>query len=277
MNHNKHRCSGFSLIEMAVVMLIMGSLLSGLLVALTQTTNNTRITTAKTQIMKIEEALYAFAQSHGRLPCPAAYDTNGMEAVLGDPADGDCTLPHGFVPAASLSLYGRINEDGLLLDPWANPYRYSVAPYEVDGTGNWATAGSGTLAFTNANALSQLFGANPAMADTFKIADESSTLRVCEDWQSASCSGATYTQIAPAVVLSMGRNWTEINSNCPVSTTNNSEGMNAGTNFHNNEYCLTDNNSFVNAEYNEQSFDDIVIWLSPYILFNRLIGAQQLP
>jgi len=258
---------------MAVVMLIMGTLLSGLLVALTQTSNNTRITTAKTQILKIEEALYAFAQAHGRLPCPATFDSNGYESPVGG---GDCNLEHGFVPAASLSLYGRINDDGLMLDPWSNPYRYSIAPYEVDASGNWEAEDDGEYAFTDKILLQELFN-NPNMNSElrFNSGDYSSTLRICTSYQ---CSpGESISTLAPAVVLSMGPNWTELNSDCPAGTVNSDEEANAGTNWHNSEYCLTDTNTFANAEYNEENFDDIIIWLSPYILFSRLIDASQLP
>lgn len=262
------------MIEMAVVMLIMGALLSGLLVALTQTSNNTRITTAKTQMLKIEEALYAFAQAHGRLPCPATFDSGGYE----NPNDGsgDCTLPHGFVPSASLSLYGRINDDGLMLDPWANPYRYSIAPYEVDANGSWEAEGDGEYAFTDKNRLQELFNNQNMNSELgFNSGENSSTLRICTSYQ---CSpGEDISTLAPAIVLSMGRNWTELNSNCPAGSVSSDEEANSGTNWHNSEYCLTDTNTFVDAEYNEENFDDIIVWLSPYILFSRLIDAQQLP
>lgn len=76
--HNgTHR--GFSLIEMAVVLLILGTLMSGVLVAVTQTTESNRRSNARTQLRTIEEALYGYAQAFGSLPCPASVTSAGAE------------------------------------------------------------------------------------------------------------------------------------------------------------------------------------------------------
>lgn len=282
MNVRKNKNCGFSLIEMAVVMLIMGTLLSGLLVALTQTSNNTRITTAKTQMLKIEEALYAFAQAHGRLPCPAISTSSGYESP--NDGTGDCTQTHGFIPGASLSLYSRLNDDGLMLDPWSNPYRYSVSSYKVDvGNPNASTYGqfvdsadaNGEYAFTSSTALSALFGDDPTVNITATDDGENAadhTLTICDAYD---CTGDVYSRTSPAVVLSMGPNWANMIDDCGV-TTNTDEVENAGA-ITDGDYCITNTNTFVDAEYNEENFDDIIIWLSPYILFSRLIDAQQLP
>lgn len=267
---------GFSLIEMALVMLIMGSLLSGLLVALTQTSENTRRTTAKNQLSRIEEALYAYAQANGRLPCPASSTSEGYE----DPNDGsgDCTNFHGFVPNATLSLYGRINPDGLMLDPWSNPYRYSVAEYPVAAETFNTTGNPG---FTNQTALKDdVFNGDPSIPDNTADAggtlDDSGTylLQVCDIWD---CSGTTYTVNAPAIVLSMGKNWSDEATNEDCGTVlNTNEVENAGGEVEG-DYCITDTNRFVDTEYNQDSYDDILIWLSPYVLFSRMISAGQLP
>ncbi len=272
--HVMNNSRGFSLIEMAVVMLIMGSLLSGLLVALTQTSDNTRITTAKSQMIKIEEALYAFAQAHGRLPCPATSVSNGYESP--DDGSGDCTQTHGFVPSASLSLYSRVNDDALMLDPWSNPYRYSVAPYEVDpADGGWvdSTDADGDFAFTDRQSLRAMYGNNNMTNELgFNTGEPSSMLRICEAYD---CSGDVYSQVSPAIVLSMGPNWINMIDDCSV-VTDTDEVENAGA-VTDGDYCLSNTNTFVDTEYNEENFDDIIIWLSPYILFSRMIDATQLP
>lgn len=278
--HDKYSSRGFSLIEMAVVMLIMGSLLSGLLVALTQTSDNTRITTAKSQLVKIEEALYAFAQSHGRLPCPATSVSGGYESP--DDGTGDCTQTHGFVPGASLSLYSRINADGLMLDPWSNPYRYSVASHKVDPSDGQfveSTDANGEYSFTNSDALSALFNDDSSIDLNATDGSENAAdhlLNICDSYD---CSGDIYSQISPAIVLSMGPNWSNMVTDC-TNVTNTDEVENAGAVEEvspNETYCLSNTNIFVNTEYNQENFDDIIIWLSPYILFSRLIEATQLP
>ncbi|MDP2285944.1 MAG: prepilin-type N-terminal cleavage/methylation domain-containing protein, partial [Pseudohongiella sp.] len=113
MKSNKN--AGFTLIEMSIVLLIMGLILGGLLAALGQSTESTRRTDASTQIKLIEEALYGYAQTYGRLPCPSTHLTAGVEAPVGG---GACTANHGFVPSATLGLQGAVNPDGLMTDPW---------------------------------------------------------------------------------------------------------------------------------------------------------------
>lgn len=267
------------MLELALVMLIMGSLLSGLLVALTQTSENTRRTAAKNQLDRITEALYSYAQANGRLPCPASATSDGYESPDGG---GPCDTFHGFVPAATLSLYGRSNVDGLMLDPWSNPYRYSVAQYPVtSGVFNTVTGSSG---FTDEDNLDDIFSSSPSIpvdtADGGGGPNPSGDflLKVCDIYD---CSGIEYTVNSPAVVLSMGKNWNEAATKEDCGTViNTNEVENAGAqalNSPNDDYCVTNTNVFVDTEYNEETFDDIVTWLSPYVLFSRMISAGQLP
>jgi len=244
---------------MAVVMLIMGSLLSGLLVALTQTTENNRIRAAESQLQRIEEALYSYAQVNGRLPCPATSTSAGLESQ--SVGGATCTQPHGFVPNSTLGLYGQINDDGLLRDPWTNPYRYSVS--------------TGDKLFTTSANVQTLFQ-TPALL----VADANNMIQICEE--NTCLVNAPLTVVAPAVVFSMGENWTTTNSTCGA-VANADEAINAGAAFDatdlNQRYCLANvnNRTFISTTYVEDVYDDIVIWLSPHVLFGKLVTAGQLP
>ena len=84
---------GFSLVEMAVVLIILAFVLGALLMPmqvqreqLFQSETNKLLETAK-------KALLGYAQSQGRLPCPAV--GSGVEAVTG----GVCDQAVGFLPA----------------------------------------------------------------------------------------------------------------------------------------------------------------------------------
>lgn len=252
------RHSGFSLMELAIVLMIIGTLMSGVLVAVSQSTASARITTARAQLREIEEALYGFAQANGRLPCPAtatpAVDptTIGEENPVGG---GVCAVSHGFVPVATLDLYGPTNSDGLLLDPWQNPIRYSVASY----------ADVATPSFTSAVDLGTLFNMYPS-----DFVDDSDMLSVCN---TPLCDDIVYANSAPAVLLSMGANW------ATYSSANEEQNAGDGTTtlVGDNTYNITDSNDFVNATYSEENFDDQLVWVSPYVLFNRLVSAGKLP
>lgn len=215
---------GFTLMELAVVLMIVGFLLSGLLVSVGQNAEGNRRSDALAKLRTIEEALYGFAQSTGRLPCPAT--TTGSEATGGT---SGCTQWHGFVSASALGINGPVNASGLLLDPWGNPYRYSVA-------GGFVTDGLKTV-FQD-------------WADT----TPPSVITVCAD---PACDGVIANNI-PVVVLSMGANWAQFSSPAEIAN-------------------ASPTNVFVSTTYSEEDFDDILLWISPNVLFTRMISAGRLP
>jgi prepilin-type N-terminal cleavage/methylation domain-containing protein len=112
---------GFSLLEMAVVMVVIGLLLGGLLMPLaTQRDINNR-KASQTQLDEIVQAITGFAIINGRLPCPASATSNG-EAL----ASCANAQQHGYVPARTLGLTGPMDAQNRLLDSWNQPIRYSV-------------------------------------------------------------------------------------------------------------------------------------------------------
>lgn len=243
------RDSGFSLMELAVVLMIVGTLMSGILVAVSQTTENNRRTTAMAQLRQIEEALYGYAETHERLPCPATNTSSGRQSP--DTLAGNCTTSHGFVPAATLNVFGSTNADGLLLDPWQNPVRYSLAPLDDDGDANYDFANSADLAALFATPANITSGS----ADMISVCD------------SENCAGTAIADLAVAVVFTMGADWATFSSA--------NETENAGTTL--GSYAIAADLEFVLANYAEDQFDDQLVWLSPYILFNRMINAGKLP
>jgi len=110
--------SGFTLIEMAIVIAIIGLLLGGLLIPLGTQLENRRIRDAEKQLAEIEAALFGFAITalNPRLPCPDI-DGDGLE----DPAAPEALIPclqlEGGLPWASLGLVRE--------DPWGRPFRYA--------------------------------------------------------------------------------------------------------------------------------------------------------
>ncbi len=125
MNLKQHYQSGFNLIEMAIVLVIVGVLLGGLVSPLSTQFDNSGRIGAKTTLKDIHNALLGFAATNGRLPCPATAASNGLAAP--NNATTACTSNHGFVPARTLGLNGNVDGNTLLVDPWLNPIRYSVS------------------------------------------------------------------------------------------------------------------------------------------------------
>jgi prepilin-type N-terminal cleavage/methylation domain-containing protein len=111
--------SGFSLIEMAVVLVIVGLLVTGLLLPLSAQIDQRNYNETQRELSEMRDALIGFALSSAaldgnpHLPCP---DTNGDG--FEDRAAGLCVNVAGGIPWATLGL-GR-------LDRWGNPYIYRV-------------------------------------------------------------------------------------------------------------------------------------------------------
>ena len=112
---------GFSLIELAIVLVILGLLIGSGFAALTAATEQARRSEAERQLIHVRDALYGFAMSQGRIPCPddpAAPD--GNEDLTG----GTCDHTGGALPWVDLQLGRR--------DAWGSLLRYRVDPNYAD-------------------------------------------------------------------------------------------------------------------------------------------------
>ncbi len=244
----KKKCPGFTLVEMAMVLLIIGLLLGGLAPTLSAQMEAQRVSETRKQLEEIQQALVGFAVANGRLPCPASASSNGEESPSGG---GDCTNFYGgYVPAATLGITS-VNGQSLVADGWGNPIRYAVYDYDPSGAPN---------AFTSTD------GMRNATMDNIAAA---SLLNVC-----ASASGITgsdcgstankLTDKVPALVFSTGKNGGYGGA-----------GLDEAANLDGNRVFVSHTpapDSAANGEY-----DDLMIWLSPNILFNRMVAAGKLP
>lgn len=116
---------GFTLTEMAVVLVILALLIGGMILPMAAQQDIRNITASQKQLADAIEALHGFAASRSGvpyLPCPDTND-DGQE----DRSGTDCAATEGNLPWVDLGL-GR-------LDPWNNPLRYAVTPAFASSTG----------------------------------------------------------------------------------------------------------------------------------------------
>lgn len=132
---------GFTLIEMAIMLVVLGIVLAGGVRAMQVQAHKANFEKAQLEMQAIQDALLGFLTINGRLPCP---DTNfdGAEQPT-------CTNPNqeGWLPWQSLGVKP--------LDPWGHLYTYRVTPnYAVSIT----AAGAGDITIQNRSNVNLVTG-----------------------------------------------------------------------------------------------------------------------
>lgn len=243
--------SGFTLVEMAMVLAIAAMLLGGLLPTLSAQREAQRIKETRKLLDEIQQALIGYAIINGRLPCPAdpAIATGaanaGVEAVTGTACSNVANnAAAGVLPWATLG----VDET----DAWGNRYTYRVTAIFADAV--------------SANTFGG--GCTPNPAPTL------SSFALCSsgnlDVRSAASGGTSVAIDVPAVVISHGKNaagaYTQSGAQLSVSSDSDEQENSDGS---------ADNNYVSHTP--TPGFDDQVVWLSDNILLNRMVTAGKLP
>ena len=228
---------GFTLVEIAIVLVIVGFMIGGLVTPLTMQIEQRKVSETQRALDEAREALIGFALRNGYLPCPAASAANGLEDRAGTVCNEE--KRQGFLPWATLGLPK--------LDGWNHLFRYSVTPAFADSAARFTLKTPRDISVQTRDAGGALIAATAASD-------------------------------IPAVILSHGKNGFGASSELGIPaaagvTGNLDEQTNAdpaGVNFV--ARTIGDGPASPGGE-----FDDIVLWLSPNILFNRMVAAQRLP
>lgn len=256
---------GFTLLELAIGLVVLGLAVVGALVSLTALTENRKIAETRGMLLETRDSLMAFATTQGRLPCPATLVSNGQESILSNVAGViTCTSEQGFVPSVTLGLSG-LNELGLKNDAWD------------DGTGGGSPRSLryaiSSLAAPVANALTSP-GLGAPTSSTRRVDVQTSItgnqgLFVCQS--STGLAGAgnrcgsianTLSANAAFVVWSLGADARE------VGTFSADEQQNANWTV---QRVLV-SRTYAPIGSNDGRFDDIVVW-QPYSLVAERLFA----
>jgi len=126
----KRRAAGFSLVEMAVVTLLVGIFLTMGLAAFRASQDAQAVSTTLAKQNAIRDALIGYLRRYGRLPCAdidfSAPDGIENRSTAGDPTTSCATSPSnarfGLVPYSTLGLARDAAVDG-----WGNFFSYQVS------------------------------------------------------------------------------------------------------------------------------------------------------
>lgn len=223
---------GFTLIELAIVLVIVTILIGGLAVPLSAQIQARRIAETKQTLNEAREALFGYAMAHlasngsgaPYLPCP---NVNG-DGREGPRDAGRCLQTEGYFPWVTLGTAAQ--------DAWGNRLRYAV-------TEDFANSATG-----------------------FQNSDQGDR-QICSTTANAGASdcGAFGTAV-PIVVLSHGPNgWgaRNINGTTLAAPSSNSERENTNSDNVDNEFVSP-------LPSNADQFDDLVTWISADQLRGRI-------
>lgn len=247
------KISGFTLIEMAVVLVIAGLLLAGGMNLMSASSDTAKYKQTQNELQDIKEALIGFYSSRRFLPCP---DTDNPPDGFGNYADGTgsgsqsvnfssasgttsvaCASPlRGWLPFNDIGVGGSG-------DAWGERIKYLV----------------NTTAFTTPAVTSfcsdYVRGTNTTQ---ITIQDLQLTPTTLGDW-------------AAFVLVSTGKNGRQTNSGMTGAFSNN--GGCSGLNVREQENCdadavLRSGNSMFDGS--SISFDDLIVWVGDYQLISSL-------
>lgn len=242
MKHPASKDSGFTLTELAIVMVIMALLIGGMMLPLSaqQDIRNNAETTR--QLDEIREALLGFAITKGYFPCPAKSVSDGTEDRNAGSEKCTGSKRYGLLPWVTLGLKPS--------DSWGHLFIYSVTPEFSHGK------------------PAERFTMTESPDITIKTRDSAGNLE-----------NISNANDIPVVILLTGKNgylsWTldQAAQNADSAGANGDEDTNASS---------ADGKTFISRTPTGPGaatgeFDDLVTWISPNVLFNRMVAAGKLP
>ncbi|MDO9357414.1 MAG: prepilin-type N-terminal cleavage/methylation domain-containing protein [Polaromonas sp.] len=263
------RMRGFSLIEIALVLVIVGLALGGIVAALGPQLDNKNVKDTQDKMKQVSEALVAFTIANRRLPCPASAASGGDEQRIG--TVGQCAnFNDGFVPARTLGLERDTN--GFLQDAWGFGIRYAVTQITYTGSGNAPVSINCTgtcYPFTQTNGIRNAYylsgvpaTVQPAAASLQQVCASSTGITA------TACGAAAANQISQAafVIWSTGRNGAQLPGG---------NGADEAANLNGNTVYVYHPRTETGAT--NGAFDDLMSWQTAAELFLNMTRVGVLP
>ena len=262
----RRRREGFTLVELAVVIAIVGFLLGAFLAPLRTQIDAARIRETERMLGEIRDALIGYAITHGALPCPDVV-SDGIDGSA--PAACTGTALEGILPFQALGVPRA--------DAWGRHFRYRVAPEFSNRSLTGQPPGAGRLDLTDTGDITVLTrGDDPGTGGTAEIKHQS--------------PATALTRTAPALVLSSGPNGlggigaATGKALAPPSggAADETENADADATFvsriHSRGAAACDDADETSVPSPPScEFDDIVVWISTPVLMARLVEARVLP
>lgn len=266
------KTKGFTLLEVAIVLVIVGLLLAGGVNLLSGSADTSKYKQTQNELQEVKEALITyFIQNGGVLPCPdihndvtnASYgqaDYNSGSANAG----GVCTNYEGWLPHTTLGIGGGG-------DAWGERYKYVVSRAFTDTPGSPPNLCSGNFSRDP----------DPLIGSWWRI----SVYDLVNDVTVAPvqpASGSMLGDWAAFALISTGKNGRQANANITATSVGAFQGCNT-LNPREQYHCIATTPTTTQPFYLRSgtqmsdgttiTFDDMVVWVGDYQLISQLRKA----
>ncbi len=228
----KHKQKGFTLVEVAIVLVIVGLLLAGGMNLMSASADTARYKESQNNLNEVKETMISYYSVNHFLPCP---DTDG-DGIENPPTHtGTCTDVRGFLPHVTLGIGGNG-------DAWGEKIKYVVSPaFTVTAADNFCS----TYTRTTANQIT--------------IQDlQTPTAKTLGDW-------------AAFALVATGKNGRQTNAGMTGAFTNNGgcDGLNVREQENcDTDSVLRFGNQMTDGT--TVTFDDMVVWVGDYQVISEL-------
>lgn len=261
---NFRHIKGFTLLEVAIVLAVVGLLLAGGVNLLSGSADTTKYKQTQNELREVKEALMTyFIQYGGVLPCPDIHnDVNNPSYGQSDYNSGNatsggvCTNYEGWLPHATLGIGG----DG---DAWGERFKYVVSKAFTEVPGNPHNLCSGNISRDTGSAW---------QVSLYDMTDDTSS-------PPSRPSGALVGDWAAFALISTGKNGRQANASVSPSSVGAFQGC-TGLNSREQYHCVATVPSATQPFYlrygtqmssgSEIVFDDVVVWVGDMQLISQL-------
>lgn len=238
----RRRLAGFTLVEMAIVLAVVALILGTSLTLLSAQQDQRRIEDTNALLSDAQEALMGFALSHSATDFRPYLPCPDKTTAAGAGTANDGVEDRTATPGPCVTQEGNLPRVTLGLapsiDPWSDRLRYRV-------TAAFSNSSSGMLLTSNGD---------------LNVLDAS--------------AGNSIAANVPAVILSHGKNGYGAINAAGISNPAPPGADELGNTDGNTTFV---SHTFAPTAAAGGEFDDQLVWLSQYTLFNRMVQAGKLP